>query len=507
MLPIHMLYRGLRLNPNGEALVDGPVRMTFRELVDRVEAVASYLQERVPGNQSRIGCCGHNNWQHVVAMLGIFASGHIWVPLNPRNSRAELAGIAEAAELSLIFADEDFLSLFEGSERTLVVVAGTSDAHASVDEICDSHKGRRPADIAHLQDQIAAIKFTGGTTGSPKGVLQPYRAFMSCIASMLTVFGFDGDDRLLTVAPLTHGAGTFLLPVMGVGGCTVLLDGAKAPVISDTIEQERITASFMPPTLIFSMIDHAQAAGIRYTRMKHLIYGAAPMPPSRIRQAHEVFGPNVAAIYGQTEAPTMIAAITAEELARDENLESVGRPCPFNEVQIMAPDGTILPAGETGEIVVRGDLVMRGYLNLPEVTEKTIVDGWLHTGDLGAFDERGYLFLKDRLRDVIITGGFNVYPTDVEACIATHPDVVNVTVVARDDEYWGQRVEAAVVLADNSTTTKDDLLGFAKAELGSVRAPKAIHILPSMPINSVGKVTRQSVLRIVEESEQTASSS
>lgn len=502
MLPIHMLYRGLRLNPRGEALVDGPIRMSYRDLVAQVEAVASYLQEQLPEPQSRVGACGHNNWQHVVTMLGIFASGHIWVPLNPRNSPAELAGIAEAADLSLIVADEDLMPLFANAGRPLVFMSGACGNEISIEKIGESHAGRRPADIAHLQEGISAIKFTGGTTGSPKGVLQPYRAFMSCIASMLATFVFDGDDRMLVVAPLTHGAGTFLLPVLAVGGCNILMDSAKAPAISETIVGERITASFMPPTLIYSLIDHAQTTGIRYTGIKHLIYGAAPMSLGRVRQAHEVFGPHLAAIYGQTEAPTMISAITAHELADEANLESVGRPCPFNEVQIMAPDGRFLPPGETGEVVIRGDLVMRGYLNQPDLTKETIVDGWLHTGDLGAFDERGYLFLKDRLRDVIITGGFNVYPTDVEAVLATHPAIVDVTVIARADDYWGQRVEAAVVLSSAASVSTTELISFAKAELGSVRAPKAIHILPKMPINAVGKVTRNNVLRAVEELER-----
>lgn len=502
MLPIHMLYRGLRLNPNGDAIVDGDFRLTYRALTRRVEAVAAYLQERLPGEQARVGVCGHNNWQHVVMMLGVFASGHIWVPLNPRNSATELSGIADAADLALIAADQDFLGLFARAGRPMILMAGADGSEVGVEQICASHDGRRPADIVHLQEAISAIKFTGGTTGNPKGVLQPYRAFMNCIASMLATFGFDQNERMLVVAPLTHGAGTFLLPILAAGGCSVLLDGAKAPEISATILDERITASFMPPTLIYSLIDHANAAGIRYSGMRHLIYGAAPMPVSRIRQAQEVFGPHIAAIYGQTEAPTMISAITAAELAQEANLESVGRPCPFNDVQIMGPDGTILPCGETGEVVVRGDLVMRGYLNRPDLTEQTIIDGWLHTGDLGSFDERGYLFLKDRLRDVIISGGFNVYPADVESILSSHPGVAEASVIARPDDYWGQRVEAAVVLRDGHSIAEADLIGFAKAELGSVRAPKAIHILASMPVSSVGKVTRNNVLRVIEQLEQ-----
>lgn len=505
MLPSQMLYRGARLNPHGDALVDGAVRISYRELLARVEAVASFLQERLPVPQARIGVCGHNNWQHVVTMLGIFASGHIWVPLNPRNSKTELTDIAGAAELSLIAADADFMPLFAQTGSPTLFMAGDAAGADSIARICDDYHGRKPADVAHLLEGIAAIKFTGGTTGSPKGVLQPYRAFMSCIASMLVTFAFDEHERMLVVAPLTHGAGTFLLPIVASGGCNILLDGAKAPAISETIVRERITASFMPPTLIYSLVDHARANGLRYSQFRHLIYGAAPMPAARIQQAQDVFGPRIAAIYGQTEAPTMIAAITARELSDTMNIESVGRPCPFNDVQIMSPAGSLLPPGEMGEVVVRGDLVMRGYLNRPDLTEQTIVDGWLHTGDLGMFDERGYLFLKDRLRDVIITGGFNVYPADVEAVLARHPDVLNVAVIARPDDYWGQRVEAAVVLAEGSTTRADDLIGFAKAELGSVRAPKAIHVLPSLPVNSVGKVTRINVLNAVETLERAIS--
>ncbi|MDE1570337.1 class I adenylate-forming enzyme family protein [Aquabacter sp. P-9] len=498
MTPIKFLYRGLKLNPLGDAVVDGGCTLTYAQLAAQVDAFAAYLQHQLREPQARIGICAHNNWQHVVAMLGVFASGHTWVPLNPRNSREELAGIAVAADLSLIIADAGFLPLFAALERDCLVCAGEVAGYETVAGMCARHPGERPADISHLRDGLMAIKFTGGTTGSPKGVMQPYRAFESCIASMLTVFGFSQDDRMLAVAPLTHGAGTFLLPIFAVGGCTVLLDGAKAPKLSEVLLHERITTSFMPPTLIYTLMDHAMANSIRYPALRCLIYGAAPMPAAKIQQALDLLGPCLAAIYGQTESPSMIAAITAGELARERDLSTVGRPCPFNEVQIMGPDGAFLPAGETGEVVVRGDLVMRGYLNSPDQTAATIVDGWLHTGDLASFDNRGYLTLRGRLREVIISGGFNVYPADVEAALARHPEVLQVIVVGRPDEYWGERVEAAVVQASGAATTAADLIAFAKAEVGPVRAPKAIHFLPAMPTNPVGKVTRRDVVSAIE---------
>ncbi|WP_420102213.1 class I adenylate-forming enzyme family protein [Bosea sp. (in: a-proteobacteria)] len=502
MIPIRMLHRGCLLNPLGAAVVDGDHSLTYVELVAQVDAFAAYLQERFASPQSRIGICAHNNWQHVVAMLGVFASGHVWVPLNPRIPRDELTSIAAAAELSLVIADADFLPLFSATKRPLVVAAGDAACHETVASICRQYDSRHPHDIDHLIDGIMAIKFTGGTTGSPKGVMQPYRAFASCIASMLTVFGFDQDDRMLAIAPLTHGAGTFLLPVLAAGGCNVLLDGVKAPHISDVMLRMGITASFMPPTLIYSLLDHAAAKGLRYPALRHLIYGAAPMPAARIEQVQKILGPCLAAIYGQTEAPTMITAITARELAGIGDGSSVGRPCPYNEVQIMGPDGRILPVGEVGEVVVRGDLVMRGYLGRPDLTAETIVNGWLHTGDLGSFDQAGYLTLKGRSRDVIISGGFNVYPSDVETALAKHPGVKHVVVVSRSDDYWGERVEAAVVRPEDDLTSSAELIAFAKAEVGPVRAPKAIHFLDQMPTNAVGKVTRRDVLSAVEALER-----
>lgn len=502
MIPIKMLQRGLRINAQGVALVDGELSLTYAELARHVDAFADYLQKTLPEPQARIGLCAHNNWQHVVAMLGIFASGHTWVPLNPRNSRAELEGIASASELSLVVTDHEFLPLFEKLELPLVLAAGGAQDRDSIAALCERHAGCHPTEVLNPDEGIMAIKFTGGTTGSPKGVMQPYRAFMNCIASMLTVFGFGQDERMLTVAPLTHGAGTFILPVLAVGGCIVLLDGAKAPRISDVLIEQRITASFMPPTLIYSLMDHAIENGVQFPALRHLIYGAAPMPSSKVRQAQEVFGPCLAAIYGQTEAPTMITAMTASELCDAQNIGSVGRPCPYNDVQIMGPGGDFLPVGETGEVVVKGDLVMGGYLNRPDLTASTIVNGWLHTGDVGSFDERGYLTLKGRSRDVIISGGFNVYPADVEAAIARHPDVRQVTVIAREDDYWGERVEAAVVKAEYSRLTPAELIAFAREQVGPVRSPKAIHFLSEIPTNPVGKVTRRDVLSAVEALER-----
>jgi acyl-CoA synthetase (AMP-forming)/AMP-acid ligase II len=232
--------------------------------------------------------------------------------------------------------------------------------------------------------------------------------------------------------------------------------------------------------------------------LRHVIYSAAPMRPERIREAQRAFGPVIETAYGQVEAPQIVAAMRAQELLRDENLTSVGRASSVARVAIAGPDGRHLPLGEIGEIVVQGPLVMSGYLDRPDLTAATIVDGWLHTGDLGLIDERGYIHIRGRLRELINTGGFKVCPGDVEAALARHPGVIEVCVFGVEDAKWGEAVHAAVRLGPGVAVEERELIAFAKAELGSVKAPKVVHFVAELPRNAAGKVSRATVREMVE---------
>jgi acyl-CoA synthetase (AMP-forming)/AMP-acid ligase II len=245
------------------------------------------------------------------------------------------------------------------------------------------------------------------------------------------------------------------------------------------------------------MLGHPTASERRYASLRHLIYSAAPMRPDQIRAAQRVFGSVIETAYGQVEAPQIITAMRAAELERDENLASIGRPSPVAEVGIMSLAGELVPNGETGEIVVRGPLVMNGYLDRPEMTAQVIVDGWLHTGDLGMIDQRGYVYIRGRLRELINTGGFKVFPGDVEAVLATHPAVAECSVFGVTDEKWGEAVHAAVRVADGAAVSAEELIAFVKAELGSVKALKAIHFVAELPRNAAGKVSRAAVRDMV----------
>ncbi|MGZ5837036.1 MAG: class I adenylate-forming enzyme family protein, partial [Xanthobacteraceae bacterium] len=259
------------------------------------------------------------------------------------------------------------------------------------------------------------------------------------------------------------------------------------------IAEHEVTTFFSPPTMVTMLVDAARAENVPTPSLRNIIYGGAPMRPNRIREAQDAFGPVIAATYGQTEAPQIITHLSTAELTQDENLTSAGRPSLFTDVGIMDANGNLLPAGEQGEIVARGDLLMTGYLNMPDKTAETIIDGWLHTGDLGVFDERGYLFLRDRLREVIISGGFNIYPSDVETVLSQHPAIAECAVVGIPDDHWGEAVHAAVEAKTNAKLDPDEIIAYVKKELGSVKAPKVVHVFASMPKSAVGKVLKTDI--------------
>ena len=496
--PIDHLYSGHRLDPAALAVADGSRGLSYEELVTRVDALAAALQDQFPGPSARIAICAYNSIEHMVAVLAVYAAEQVWVALNPRNAKPELDAIIEATKPEAIIADENCLELFTPNQAPLVI--GRSDGarapELSMGELIEAHRGSRPKRRMPPWTDPQTIKFTGGSTGAPKGVVQPYRCVATSIETFLGLYGFSRSDRNLCAAPLTHGSSHYVLPIFSVGGSHLLVDRPKTPDLLDAFEHERCTTAFMPPTMIYNILGEPGARGRDLGAVRHLHYGAAPMLPERISEARALFNNGLEVIYGQTEAPMLITGMTAAEFDDPRNLTSVGRATPAMELAIVSPEGQALPPGEMGEIVCRGDLVMTGYLDRPEETAKTIVNGWLHTGDAGLLDERGYLYIKDRLRDVIISGGFNVYPSDVESALAQHPSVDECLVFAMPDEKWGERVEAVLSLAPDGNFDQTDILRFLRERVGPVKTPKRLHLADELPRNAVGKVLRREAQRL-----------
>jgi len=494
--PIDFFFRAAEQHPDRVAL-DGPEgQVTYARLAAEVRALAAALQDLDPEPQTRVAICAGNSARHILALLAVLASGKVWVPLNYRSTEREIGRILDATEPSIVIADGVGAPLAPAARAP----AGRRHVHLedasaplALDALLASHAGRAPRRHALPRDATQAIKFTGGTTGLPKGVMQPYHAWNAGIINQIASWELTHEDRYVVAAPITHGTGTYLLPVLARGGAHLLLDTVNPASITAAFRERGGTLSFMPPTLIYMIMAQPGVSRADFPRLRNLIYGGAPMPVEKIDKARAFFGPVLGTTYGQTEAPQIVTVLRPADLEAPENRASVGRVTWLSDAAIMGPDGALLPRGEIGEVVVQGDLVMSGYWRLPDKTAETVVDGWLHTGDTGLIDARGYLFLKDRLRDVIITGGFNIYPVDVENALSAHPAIYECSVFGLPDEKWGEAVHAAVQFHPGAQASEDELRAHVRALLGPVATPKQFHIHDSLPRSSVGKVLKNAV--------------
>ena len=471
--------------------------MTFRELAARVDALAAGFLAIDPAPGSRVGICAGNGVDHIVALLATLSAGKVWVPLNPKNGTRELDDIIAFTDPSIVVVDTGNAGRLAASGAGLLVADPQSVAADTQAGLEARHAGAAPYHASPPLDQTQAIKFTGGTTGAPKGVMQPYRSWNANIVTQMFCYGLTPADRYLVVAPITHGTSTYMLPVLGAGGCIVFPSSTRAGGILDAIEVFGITILFMPPTLMYAVMTEQAAAPRNLGSLRYAVYGAAPMRGEKIVEARALFGDVVATTYGQTEAPQIATFMAPHQFRDPRNIGSVGRPTIMTEVAGLDPDGRRLPAGEMGEISIRGDLVMTGYWRMPEKTAEAIRDGWLRTGDLGIIDTRGFVFLKDRARDVIITGGFNVYPGDVEAVLSRHPAIYDCSVFGVEDDKWGEAVHAAVQLRHGSVADAEEIIRFVKTEIGSVKAPKHIHFFDDLPRSSVGKLAKTDIRNAV----------
>jgi acyl-CoA synthetase (AMP-forming)/AMP-acid ligase II len=303
----------------------------------------------------------------------------------------------------------------------------------------------------------------------------------------------------LAAAPMTHSAGFLSISATARGGKVVVLTKPDPVSLLDTIERERVTELFLPPTVIYALLEVPGIEKRDFSSLRFIMYGAAPMSLDKLRRAIEVFGPVMHQGYGQTEAPGSIAFLRPGDhfvdgkIAPDSRLSACGLPAITNAISIQDDQNQHLPQGTSGEICVSGDIVMKGYYKQPEKTAETIIDGWLHTGDVGHLDAEGFLHITDRKKDLIITGGFNVYPSEVEQVIWSHSAVLDCAVIGVPDEKWGEAVKAVIELKPGATANPEEIIALCKDRLGSVKAPKSVDFIASLPRSPVGKVLKKDI--------------
>lgn len=433
-------------------------------------------------------------------------AGLVRVPLNARLAPQELVGMLENADAQCIVTVNRFLDAFAEANIVLTEQLASLDHVLSVDGV-DADGGYQSlidsSDDADIiddidDDHVYGLFYTSGTSGVLKAAMLTHRNWRTMVrysgANLPPV-----DNVNAFVAPITHAAGASLTPSMLNGGLNILLNGFEPEALMKTIEDNKVTNLLLVPTMINMLMQLPDVEKYDLSSLHCIVYGTAPFAPDRIEGAVKLFGPILRQGYGQTESCGMISALPAEDhLGLDDpkryaRLSSAGIPLYDCEVRVVDEEGADVPVGESGEIILRGDNVMSGYWRSPELTAETLIDGWLYTRDMGRFDEDGYLYLVDRKSDMIISGGYNIYPQEIENVLSTHPAVYEAAVVGVPDDTWGESVKAVVVLRPGTSATEEEVIEHCMSSLSSMKKPKSVDFVDELPKSAVGKILRRKV--------------
>jgi HIP---CoA ligase len=493
-----------------EALVDGDLRLTYSELGDRVHEAARAHMAWGMAKGDRFAIWAPNVWEWPIAALGGLEAGGILVPVNTRFKGREAAFVLRRSKARVLFTVTDFLDtdyvtlLREAGEELpdleqIVVLRGpVPDGCISYDEflarsseVDDAARDERGASVEG--EDVCLIMFTSGTTGAPKGAMLVHDAICKAYLSWADVVGLRAGDRYIVINPFFHSFGfnAGILVCLMKGACIVPHLVFDVPSVMRRIPEERISVLVGPPAIYQSILNHPNLAAFDMSTLRLSVTGAAAVPVEMILQMRERLNFEVIVTgYGLTEC-SGIATMCRHDDDPETIAHTSGRAIPDIEVLVVDPDGKEVPRGEPGEIVIRGYNVMKGYLDDPEQTAEAIdADGWLHTGDVGTMDERGYVDITDRVKDMFINGGFNAYPAEIEDLMLRHPHVGQVAVVGVPDARLGEVGMAFVIPRAGTTPDADEIVAWAREEMANYKAPRYVEIVDSLPLNASGKVLK-----------------
>lgn len=510
--------RALTKYADREAVRDEVQSLTYDALNARSMALANALADLGVATADRVGVLLENATTTPVVDIAILRAGGTRLPLNPQHSTEELRYMLADAGAETLVCDETRIKSVaavvadvDALQRVVVVGTGDGGVPISIDR-ADVYRYEtlvsrydsgaddgRDADSKWAEaepDDIAGHYYTGGTTGQPKGVCYSHRGLVQNMQAHLLEFGFDGNDVGLLTTSLSHSAGTFCWAALLGGGTVLLRDTFRPTDVAATIERAGVTWMFLVPTMLYRILDADSLESVDTSSLQRVIYGAAPIRVGRLKTAIDRVGNVFHQFYGQTEVPNLITSLPPREHLRasaegSDRLRSAGTPCMQVTVEIRdTKTDEVLPPGEIGEVVVAAPYVFNGYYERPETTAETLRDGWVYTGDIGRIDDDGYLTLLDRDKDVIVTGGMNVYSRAVERVLCEHPDVDTAVVVGVPDDDWGEAVHAVVVPA-GSTVDTESIGAHADERLAGYKKPKSYEIVKSIPTTDLGKVDRK----------------
>ena len=502
---VDYLDKGASLGPEAPCLTTDGRTTSYAEVRDLSWRIAASLVRAGVSPGDKVAILSANDPLAFTCVFGISRAAAVWCPVNPRNEAAENRELLALFDCTTLVFQASFAGLVDAIRGDLprLTTLVCLDGDLSWALTWEAFLGAADATTVEVEplDDLAMIVGTGGTTGRPKGVMLTGANLESMTALTLIGYPFEGRPVYLALAPLTHAAGVLCFPVLATGGEIVVMRSPDVGGFLELLERHRVTHTFLPPTLVYMLLAHERLERTDLSSLQCFWYGAAPMSPTRLAEALTRIGPVMAQLFGQTEAPMMISTMApadhflADGSVATARLASAGRPSPLVTVAVMAEDGTLLPRGARGEIVVRGSLVMAGYYRDPEATAEASRFGWHHTGDIGYLDDDGYLFIVDRAKDMVITGGFNVYSTEVEQALMAHPAVQDCAVLGLPDDRWGERVVAVLQLLPGRTVDTAEVTAFVKSRIGSVKAPKQVEVWPDLPRSKVGKVLKTDIRR------------
>jgi fatty-acyl-CoA synthase len=469
---------------------------TYAELDERTASIASALLAAGLQKGDRIAWIGKNSDLYFTIFFGAARAGIVMAPIGWRLSPTEWAYIVNDTKAKIVFTGPGFENAAEqlaGKLDHAPRIIGADEARALIDSTPRAAFAPSGPNDAVLQ------LYTSGTTGNPKGAVLSNRNLFALRKNSadadLAYTKWDDDEAVLVAMPCAHIGGTGLgIMALAAGLPGIILAEFNPDGVFDAVEQHGVTRFFIVPAALQMLLMHPRCASVDYSRLKYILYGAAPIPLDLLRQCIRMFGAEFIQAYGMTETTGTICMLPPEDHDPEGNkrMRSAGKALPGVEIKILDADGKEVPTGDVGEVVTRSSNNMLGYWNLPDATAKTMTgDGWIHTGDAGYLDEDGYLFIHDRMKDMIISGGENVYPAEVESAIFGHPAVQEVAVIGIPDQKWGETVKAVVVAKPGMSIEEADIIAWARDRIAAFKAPRSVDVIEALPRNASGKILRK----------------
>jgi len=490
--------------PDKVALICKEERLSFAEVNERINRLADGLRSLGLRKPKRIGVLLPNSPRYVEVRFALQKAGLTLVRLNVRQSAEDHAFILDHSRAHALIYDDEFRPVVRKLKKAVPRIKFWIGAPQGQNGDYSYEKLLQSSSVLELEveikgDDIERINYTSGTTGRPKGVISTFAAGLARLRN-----DFFNEEILIThqdiylaVAPLTHAAGVVLIPYYLKGATTVILPSFDPAQVLESIERERVTVTLLVPTMIIRLIEHPAVRNYDLKSLKRIFYGTSPMPVEKLKKAIEIFGNIFRQNYGLTEATQPILYLSPEDHVLSgpdrvvARLGAAGREALGVEVRVVGEIGQPIRPGEIGEIIVRGDSIMQGYLRQPKATAKALRGGWLWTGDMATIDEEGFVFIVDRKSDMIISGGFNIYPKEIEEVIHSYPGVREVAVIGVPDDLWGESVKAVVVPKDGVSLTEKEIIDFCRQKMASYKKPRSVYFVRDLPKNSQGKIVKR----------------